>query len=48
MTDQTTQLTFLSQFGQYLTPLFKTDMLFGNEDQHLNNIAVLRRGEAFD
>ena len=23
-------------------------MLFGNEDRHLNNIAVLRRGEEFD
>ena len=23
-------------------------MLFGNEDRHLNNIAVLRRGEVFD
>ena len=23
-------------------------MLFGNEDRHLNNIAVLRRGETFD
>ena len=23
-------------------------MLFGNEDRHLNNIAVLRRGEGFD
>ena len=25
-----------------------TDMLFGNEDRHLNNIAVLRRDEGFD
>ncbi len=46
--EQTTQLTGLSRFGQYLTLLFEADMLFGNEDRHLNNIAVLRRGEDFD
>lgn len=46
--EQTTQLTGLSRFGQYLTLLFEADMLFGNEDRHLNNIAVLRRGEEFD
>lgn len=45
---QTTQLTGLSRFGEYLTLLFEADMLFGNEDRHLNNIAVLRRGEEFD
>ena len=48
MAEQTTQLTGLSRFGQYLTLLFEVDMLFGNEDRHLNNIAVLRRGEDFD
>lgn len=46
--EQTTQLTGLSRFGQYLTLLFEADMLFGNEDRHLNNIAVLHRGEDFD
>ena len=46
--EQTIQLTGLSRFGQYLTLLFEADMLFGNEDRHLNNIAVLRRGEDFD
>ena len=45
--EQTTQLTGLSRFGQYLTLLFEADMLFSNEDRHLNNIAVLRRGEEF-
>ena len=48
MAEQTTQLTGLSRFGQYMTLLFEADMLFGNEDRHLNNIAVLRRGEGFD
>ena len=28
--------------------LFEVDMLFGNEDRHLNNIAVLRCGDGFD
>lgn len=45
--EQTTQLTGLFRFGQYLTLLFEADMLFGNEDRHLNNIAVLLRGEDF-
>ncbi len=46
--EQTAQLTGLSRFGQYLTLLFEADMLAGNENRHLNNIAVLRRGEGFD
>ena len=46
--EQTERLTGLDRFGAYLTALFEADMLFGNEDRHLNNIAVLRRGEAFD
>ena len=45
---ETIRLTELEQFGNYLTLLFEVDMLFGNEDRHLNNIAVLRRGEKFD
>lgn len=46
--EQTVRLTGLQRFGIYLTLLFEVDMLFGNEDRHLNNIAVLRRGEEFD
>ena len=48
MAEQTIRLTGLRRFGIYLTLLFEVDMLFGNEDRHLNNIAVLRRGEGFD
>lgn len=48
MVEQTEWLTGLHRFGSYLTLLFEVDMLFGNEDRHLNNIAVLRKGEAFD
>ena len=48
MAEQTVRLTGLQRFGVYLTLLFEADMLFGNEDRHLNNIAVLRRGEGFD
>jgi hypothetical protein len=48
MVDQVTGLTGLDRFGGYLTLLFEIDMLFCNEDRHLNNIAVLRRGESFD
>ena len=47
MADTTRQLTGLDRFGEYLTALFEADMLFGNEDRHLNNIAVLRRDGAF-
>lgn len=43
MVEQIERLTGLDRFGVYLTALFETDMLFGNEDRHLNNIAVLRR-----
>lgn len=48
MAEQVRRLTGLDRFGVYLTLLFEADMLFGNEDRHLNNIAVLRRGEVFD
>lgn len=48
MTEQVQRLTCLDRFGVYLTLLLQVDMLFGNEDRHLNNIAVLRRGEEFD
>lgn len=46
--EQVEHLTGLDRFGIYLTLLFEVDMLFGNEDRHLNNIAVLRCGEGFD
>ena len=46
--ERTVELTGLSDFGAYLTALFEADMLFANEDRHMNNIAVIRRGEAFD
>ncbi len=48
MAEQVRRLTGLDRSGVYLTLLFEVDMLFGNEDRHLNNIAVLRRGEGFD
>ncbi len=46
--EQTARPIGLSRFGQYLTLFFEADMLAGNEDRHLNNIAVLRQGEGFD
>ncbi|WP_455582623.1 hypothetical protein [Dysosmobacter sp.] len=46
--ERVTELTGLKRFGAYLALLFEMDMLFCNEDRHLNNIAVLRRGESFD
>lgn len=46
--DHTIELTGLENFGAYLTLLFEADMLFLNEDRHMNNIAVLRHGEVFD
>jgi hypothetical protein len=48
MVEQVERLSGLDRFGVYLTLLFEIDMLFGNEDRHLNNIAVLRRGKTFD
>ena len=47
MVEQTVRLAGLEHFGVYLTLLFGINMLFGNENRHLNNIAVLRRGERF-
>ena len=48
LVEQVERLTGLDRFGTYLTLLFEVDMLFGNEDRHLNNIAVLRCGDGFD
>lgn len=47
LVEQTKRITELTQFGQCLTTLWEADMLFGNEDRHLNNIAVLRGKEGF-
>jgi len=42
LVEQVERLTGLDRFGTYLTLLFEVDMLFSNEDRHLNNIDVLR------
>ena len=42
------KLTGLDGFGEYLTLLFETDMLFLNDDRHLDNIAVIRKENKFD
>lgn len=41
------RLTGLDRFGEYLTLLFEVDMLFLNDDRHLNNIAVIRKEDGF-
>ena len=48
LAEETKRVTGLSNFGEYLTLLFEIDALFLNDDRHLNNIAVLRRGEKYD
>lgn len=45
--DQTIRLTNLERFGEYLTLQLELDMLFVNEDRHMNNIAVIRSGDTF-
>ena len=40
-------ITNLDRFGEYLTILFEADMLFLNDDRHLNNIAVIRKEDQF-
>lgn len=44
----TAEITGLERFPEYLTLLFEIDSAFLNEDRHLNNIAVIRKGERFD
>lgn len=44
----TAEFTGLTEFPAYLTLLFEVDALFLNDDRHLNNIAVLERGGAYD
>ena len=48
LAEETSALTGLEQFPQYLTLLFEVDALFLNDDRHLNNIAVLERNGRFD
>ena len=42
------EYTGLSDFPRYLTLLFEVDSLFCNDDRHLNNIAVIKRGKGYD
>ena len=42
--EETTKITGLKEFPQYLTLLFEIDALFLNDDRHLNNIAVIEKG----
>lgn len=46
--EQTQAITNLGNFDKYLSLLFKLDMLFANEDRHLNNIAILQEDNNFD
>lgn len=48
LAEETSALTGLEQFPQYLTLLFEVDALFLNDDRHLNNIAVLEKGGRFN
>lgn len=41
--EETTKITGLKEFPQYLTLLFEIDALFLNDDRHLNNIAVIEK-----
>lgn len=48
LAEETAAITGLSNFPQYLTLLFEIDSLVVNDDRHLNNIAVIQRGDRFD
>lgn len=48
LAEETSRLTGLDRFPEYLTMLFEIDALFLNDDRHLNNIAVLERGGKYD
>lgn len=48
LAEETSVLTGLERFPQYLTLLFEVDALFLNDDRHLNNIAVLEKDGRFD
>ena len=42
------EITGLKEFPRYLTLLFEIDSLILNDDRHLNNIAVIRKGNKYD
>lgn len=47
LVDSVKELTGLDRFGSYLTLLFEVDMLFLNDDRHLNNIAIIKKDDTF-
>ena len=47
LAEATAEYTGLTEFPRYLTALFEVDALFCNDDRHLNNIAVIKRAEAY-
>lgn len=40
------EMTGLQDFGEYLTAALEIDAFFLNEDRHMNNLAVIYKGEA--
>lgn len=48
LAETTAEITGLADFPRYLTLLFEIDGRFLNDDRHLNNIAVLLKGETYD
>ena len=48
LAETTADITGLRDFPQYLTLLFEIDGLVLNDDRHLNNIAVISKGDHFD
>jgi len=48
LAEATSEVTGLTDFPRYLTLLFEIDALFGNDDRHLNNIAVIEQAETFE
>lgn len=48
LAETTAEITGLDKFPQYLTLLFEIDALVLNDDRHLNNIAVIAKGNEFD
>lgn len=48
LAEATADITGLSDFPEYLTLLFEIDGLVLNDDRHLNNIAVISKGDKFD
>lgn len=47
LAEATEDITGLHDFPQYLTLLFEIDSLVLNDDRHLNNIAVIYKGDKF-